>query len=110
MKQIRDLKEEILNGGLERKMKEVYVDSSLIGYHTSRYVAALDKFKDLFGEKEVEIFSAPGRSGVWEIIQTISTDMSLRLQSIWMRLQLLPRRRIIRFIWCQEIFQWLRWF
>lgn len=64
MKQIRDLKEEILNGGLESKMKEVYVDSSLIGYHTSRYVAALEKFTDLFGEKEVEIFSAPGRSEV----------------------------------------------
>lgn len=64
MKHIRDLKAEILNGGLESRMKEVYVDSSLIDYHRSRYVAALEKFTDLFGEKEVEIFSAPGRSEV----------------------------------------------
>lgn len=64
MKHIRDLKAEIINGGLESRMKEVYVDSSLIDYHRSRYVAALEKFTDLFGEKEVEIFSAPGRSEV----------------------------------------------
>lgn len=64
MKHIRDLKAEIVNGALESRMKEVYVDSSLIDYHRSRYVAALEKFTDLFGEKEVEIFSAPGRSEV----------------------------------------------
>ncbi len=64
MKHIRHLKTEIINGVLESRMKEVYVDPSLIAYHRSRYVAALEKFTDLFGEKEVEIFSAPGRSEV----------------------------------------------
>ena len=64
MNNISELKNEIINGNLDERFKEVYVDSSLVGYHRERYVLALEKFVELFGEKEVEIFSAPGRSEV----------------------------------------------
>lgn len=64
MNHISDLKVKILNGELDDRLKAVYVDASLLDYHRGRYVAALEKFVELFGEKEVEIFSAPGRSEV----------------------------------------------
>lgn len=64
MNHISDLKVKILNGELDDRLKEVYVDASLLDYHKGRYVAALEQFVELFGEKEVEIFSAPGRSEV----------------------------------------------
>lgn len=64
MNHINDLKTEIMNGKYDSRLKAVYVDDSLIGYHRARYVSALEKFVELFGEKEIEIFSAPGRSEV----------------------------------------------
>lgn len=64
MEQINSLKEKIVSGELDGRIQEIYVDISLLEYHRKRYVSSLDKFMELFGEKEVEIFSAPGRSEV----------------------------------------------
>ena len=64
MKQINDLKNAILSGELDSRINEIYVDTSLLDTQRERYVAALDKFVSLFGEKEVSIYSAPGRSEV----------------------------------------------
>ncbi len=36
----------------------------MIPYNRERYVKALDKFTELFGDQEVAIYSAPGRSEV----------------------------------------------
>lgn len=64
MEQIKILRERIQNGGLDDRINEVYVDTSLLDYHRNRYVQAIDRFIELFGEKEVSIYSAPGRSEV----------------------------------------------
>lgn len=64
MKQINDLKNAILSGELDSRINEIYVDTSLLDTQRERYVTALDKFVSLFGEKEVSIYSAPGRSEV----------------------------------------------
>ena len=64
MNSIKHLITEISNGNFDNRINEVYVDSTLTEYHRTRYVAALEKFIELFGEKEVEIYSAPGRSEV----------------------------------------------
>lgn len=45
-------------------LNEVYVDSTLIPYQRERYVKAIEKFISLYGDKEVEIYSTPGRSEV----------------------------------------------
>ncbi|MDO4941791.1 MAG: galactokinase family protein [Lachnospiraceae bacterium] len=45
-------------------LKDIYLDESLIEYQEKRYIAAITKYEDLFGEGEVEIYSAPGRSEV----------------------------------------------
>lgn len=56
--------DEISSGKQDERIKEVYVDESLLDYHKERYVAALNKFQNIFGAKEVVIYSAPGRSEV----------------------------------------------
>lgn len=45
-------------------LKDIYLDESLIEYQEKRYIEAITKYEDLFGEGEVEIYSAPGRSEV----------------------------------------------
>lgn len=45
-------------------LKDIYLDESMIDYQEKRYAAAIKKYEDLFGEGEVEIYSAPGRSEV----------------------------------------------
>lgn len=44
--------------------KDIYVDTDKINYEINRYKEAVQKFVDLFGEAEVSIFSAPGRSEI----------------------------------------------
>lgn len=58
------LREKICSGEFDEKLKDVYVDKSLLGYQRTRYVKAIDKFEQLFGAGEVEVFSAPGRSEI----------------------------------------------
>lgn len=64
MTEILELKKIIADGGLDERFKDIYVDTALIDYHRTRYTEAIDSFIKLFGEKEVSIFSAPGRSEV----------------------------------------------
>ena len=45
-------------------LKDIYLDDSLIGYQEERYVKAIETYEALFGEGDVEIYSAPGRSEV----------------------------------------------
>ena len=40
------------------------VDESLIDYQQTRYIKAIEKYIDLYGDTDVEIYSAPGRSEV----------------------------------------------
>ncbi|MCR4923450.1 MAG: galactokinase [Lachnospiraceae bacterium] len=43
-------------------LKDIYVDDHVLEHQKERYIAALDKFEELYGEREVEIYSAPGRT------------------------------------------------
>ncbi len=64
MKGTKALLEEIQSGKQDGRLGEIYVDSGLLGYHRERYQAAIRKYEELFGEGDVEIYSAPGRSEV----------------------------------------------
>ena len=48
----------------EGLLKDIYVDENVLEYNKVRYVKALKSFEGLFGKKEVEIYSAPGRSEI----------------------------------------------
>ena len=61
---IQTLIEEFKQGKHNDLLKDIYVDEAVLTYQQERYVKALEEFKKLYGEKEVEIYSAPGRSEV----------------------------------------------
>lgn len=63
-KTIAILKKEFEEGIYRERLKDIYVDESVLDYQTERYIKALTEFASLYGEKEVEIYSAPGRSEV----------------------------------------------
>lgn len=64
MKKIEELKKMISGGEFDEKLAQIYLDKDMIPYNRERYVKALDKFVELFGDQEVAIYSAPGRSEV----------------------------------------------
>lgn len=64
MKKTAELKKLIAGGAFDERLAEIYVDRDMVPYNRERYVKALDKFVELFGEQEVAIYSAPGRSEV----------------------------------------------
>ncbi len=59
---------ELLNGLKQNKhngrLLDIYVDEKVISYQVNRYIAALQQYEKLFGDDDVCIFSAPGRSEV----------------------------------------------
>ncbi len=64
MKDSRILKEELLQGKYEELFRDIYQDENEAKRQNSRYAQAVAKFEELFVEKQVEIYSAPGRSEV----------------------------------------------
>ena len=65
MQDISIVRETLVKGVLDGKLKEIYVDEKRVVYNRERYIHAIDKFAGLFSsEKEIEIYSAPGRSEV----------------------------------------------
>lgn len=58
------LKEEFKKGNYQELLRDIYVDENVLEYQRERYIKALERFETLYGEKEVEIYSAPGRSEV----------------------------------------------
>ena len=58
------LLKQFIEGQHDELLKDIYVDADKIGYEKARYVEAIQRFEDLFGEAEVSIFSAPGRSEI----------------------------------------------
>ena len=64
MKSTLDLKGLFANGNYDNLLTDIYLDTSRIEYQKERYVKALEKFEEIYGEAEVEIYSAPGRSEV----------------------------------------------
>lgn len=64
MKATAELKKEFADGKYNDRLSDIYVDESQVSYQQTRYIKAIEKFEELYGEKEVEIYSAPGRSEV----------------------------------------------
>ncbi len=58
------LKEKLLHGEYDEKLVDLYVDVNLLSRQKERYVQAIEEFEKLYGEQDVCIFSAPGRSEV----------------------------------------------
>ena len=64
MKNTKTLITAFKNGVYADRLTDIYVDSQLLDYQTNRYIKAIEKYEKLFGEGEVTIFSAPGRSEI----------------------------------------------
>ena len=68
MKTISEIIKEFESGAKDSRLLEIYMDMSKIGYQRTRYIEALLAYSDEFAggdnEKEVELFSAPGRSEI----------------------------------------------
>ena len=56
--------ENIKAGKLDESLLDVYVDNSLLSYQKKRYMDAIISFEKEFGDKDISIFSAPGRSEI----------------------------------------------
>ncbi|MDC7300255.1 galactokinase [Agathobacter ruminis] len=54
----------IESGACDERILDIYVDENKVAYQKQRYIEALKQYETIFGEDEVEIYSAPGRSEV----------------------------------------------
>ena len=65
MTNVTTLKNQFLNNEHDSTLTDLYYDDvEMIKYQKERYVNALDKYIELFGEENVDIYSAPGRTEV----------------------------------------------
>ena len=48
----------------DKDFLDIYIDEEQIEYQRNRYIAAISRFEELYGERDIEIYSAPGRSEV----------------------------------------------
>lgn len=58
------LKKEFTEGKYQERLQDIYLDEHQLDAQRDRYIEALEEFEKLYGVKEVEIYSAPGRSEV----------------------------------------------
>lgn len=64
MKETKVLLTEFKAKKYNTRLKEIYVEEELLPNLTERYQKAIQKYETLYGEGEVEIYSAPGRSEI----------------------------------------------
>ena len=64
MKTTQILQEEFQNERYKDLLLDIYIDPEQIPYQTGRYIHALKEYESIFGNDEVEIYSAPGRSEI----------------------------------------------
>lgn len=64
MKSTKILMKEFSEGKHQELLKDIYLDENVLEYQKKRYIDALGQFEAIYGEKEVSIYSAPGRSEV----------------------------------------------
>ena len=60
-KKVLDL---IKKGDLDQKFIDIYVDRDQLEYQKERYMQAIMKFVEYYGDTDIQIFSAPGRSEI----------------------------------------------
>lgn len=61
---ISECKKFILSEEADLKLADLYIDPQIFPYQKERYTKAIDRFVELYGDKEIALFSAPGRSEV----------------------------------------------
>ena len=54
----------ISQGKLDNNFIEIYVDAEQLEYQRERYINAIKKFEEYYGNGEIKIFSAPGSSEI----------------------------------------------
>lgn len=65
MSRIQKLKNAVMNGDYDERFKRIYVTDEAVADQHERYVSLAEDFARLFGEdREVRLFSAPGRTEV----------------------------------------------
>jgi len=64
MKKIDEIKHILNSTEMQDRFMDIYLDAGKSAKHPDRYARALDAFRGTFGEREVEIYSAPGRTEV----------------------------------------------
>lgn len=64
MKTTEQIKKALLEGQLDSTLTKLYFSKQLVEKQKVRYVDAIEKFEKIYGEKEVEIYSAPGRTEI----------------------------------------------
>lgn len=64
MKQVTRILEEMRAEKYRDLLLDIYVDEQLVLSQEQRYIKAMEEYIKLYGEQEVEIYSAPGRSEV----------------------------------------------
>lgn len=64
MKKASLIIQDIQNNVYNDTFLDIYVDQEHLEHQKSRYVQAIEKFIDLYGDQEVSIYSTPGRSEV----------------------------------------------
>lgn len=57
-----ELKNLFASGQYDELLMDIYLDEESLEYQKKRFIKAIEKFETLYGENEVEIYSAPGRS------------------------------------------------
>lgn len=64
MKQVTQILGDMKAGKYRDLLLDIYVDEHLVLPQEKRYIKAMEEYMKLYGEQEVEIYSAPGRSEV----------------------------------------------
>ncbi len=64
MKDTKVLLEEFAAQQHQDRLTEIYVDTGVLSYQNERYQKAIQKYEELYGSGDVELFSAAGRSEV----------------------------------------------
>lgn len=61
---VKKVLDSISKGDLDSDFVDIYVDAEQLEYQKERYVNAIKKFEEYYGDGEIKIFSAPGRSEI----------------------------------------------
>ncbi len=64
MSQIEILKELFESKKNDQLLMDIYLDKNKLDYQRKRYVDAIAKYQEIYGNDDVEIYSAPGRSEI----------------------------------------------
>ena len=67
-----ELKRTIPGSPFQEKLQKIYLDKSVLAHESERYLSAVDKFVELYGDGDLSIYSAPGPRSA-ETTRIIST-------------------------------------